>query len=169
MLKRSEKAILACILLFNLALWALFGVVFICFHNTFSFSSGTFHAMTALDWKLAARSANADGDGFGSFLSLTDIAAAVINGLGLWMLSATEYKHGGSPFLPIPGKLLAIIPLSALQLYIVCYVWIKYFTDYFRVWMHLVPLMFQSAALLTLLAIGFLGLRKQRQNVEQNL
>lgn len=161
MLTRSEKAILAFILLFNFALWVLFGISFICFHHTFSFSSGIVHVMTALDWKLAAQSVD---DTFGSVLSLTDMAAAVINGLGLWILSAPEYKHGEDPFLPIPRKLRVTIPMSALQLYIICYIWIKYFTDYFRVWMHLVPLMFQSAALLALLAIGFYRLRKQRRN-----
>ncbi|BAK97224.1 hypothetical protein OBV_00260 [Oscillibacter valericigenes Sjm18-20] len=124
--------------------------------------------MTALNWKLAAQSASANGNGFGNFFSLTNIAAAVINGLGFWILSAPEYKNGGSPFLPIPGKLLVIIPLSALHLYIVCYN-LDQILDYFRVWMHLVPLMFQSAAFLALLAIGFLGLRKQRKDVEQNL
>lgn len=164
MLTRSEKAILAFILLINFALWVLFGVSFICFHNTFSFSSGIFHSMTALDWKLAAQGS----DRFGSFLSLTDMAAAVINGLGLWMLSAPEYKHGEDPFLPIPRKLRVTIPISALQLYIICYIYIKYFADYFRVWMHLVPMMFQSAALLILLAIGFHRLRKQRQHSEQS-
>jgi len=169
LLTRWEKAILAFILLFNLALWVLFGVAFICFHSTFSFSSGLVHVMTALDWDLAAQSAKMDGDTFGSVLTLIGMVAAVINGLGLWMLWAPEYKHGESPFLPISKKLLVTVLWSAFLIYAVCYICIKYFADYFRVWMHLVPLMFQSAALLTLLAIGFHGLRNQRQNDGRNL
>ncbi|WP_312159586.1 hypothetical protein [Oscillibacter sp.] len=169
MLTRSEKAILAFILLFNLALWVLFGVAFICFHNTFSFSSGLVHVMTTLDWELAAQSAKMDGDTFGSILTLIGVVAAVINGLGLWMLWAPEYKRGTSLFLPISKQLLVAVPWSAFLIYAACYIWIKYFVDYFRVWMHLVPLMFQSAVLLTLLAIGFHGLRSQKQNHEWNL
>lgn len=169
MLTRSEKAILAFILLFNLALWVLFGVAFICFHNTFSFSSGFVHVMTALDWDLAAKSARMDGDAFGSVVTVTDVFAAVINGLGLWILWAPEYKHGANPFLPIPQKSLVAVPWSAFLIYAGCYIYIKYFANYFRVWMHLVPLMFQSLVLLTLLAIGFHGLRKQRQNDKRYL
>ena len=169
MLTRSEKAILVFILFFNLALWVLFGVAFICFHNTFSFSSGLVHVMTALDSDLAAKSAKMDGDTFGSVLTVTGIVSAAINGLGLWMLWAPEYKHGENPFLPIPKKLLVAVPWSAFLIYSVCYICIKYFADYFRVWMHLVPLMFESLVLLTLLAIGFHGLRKQRQNDERDL
>lgn len=164
MLTRRDRVIFLFLITFNLLLWLFFGILFFRFHNVFMQSVPEFRSMTEQERAWALQGVDDPYQALISSVIIVRFTAWIINFGGFYNL--LYYKRDEQHIFPIRRKWKIIIPWATIISYIPCYYYIAYRADYFRVWMHLVPQMFLSAAFLTFTAIGFYSLLNQRDHEE---